>query len=34
MPLGVLIMMLRQPKNLEYGGLTTGEMECMEALDV
>ena len=31
-PLGVLDMLLRQPRGLRFGGLTTGEMDAMERL--
>lgn len=31
-PLGVLDMLLRQPRGLAWGGLTTGDMELMERL--
>ena len=33
MPLGILDMLLRQPRGLVFGGLTTGDMELMEHQD-
>ena len=34
MPKGVLTMLLRQPRGLRFGGLTTGAMEMMESAPV
>ncbi len=33
MPLGILDMLLRQPRGLVFGGITTGGMEQMERMD-
>lgn len=34
MPKGVLTMLLRQPRGLRFGGLTTGDMLTMESTPV
>lgn len=34
MPKGILTMLLRQPRGLRFGGLTTGDMEMMESTPV